>query len=587
MEKSLTDSLISGIPGVYFVLDQRLMLVRWNDEFARLTGFTGAAATSFRLLSQMVEEDQDVAKTAIDRTFSQGDGVFDARMKTVEGVRRFHFVLRRLCVDDGLCVAGSGHDISEHDPVTLALPVTESSTRVVLANSGLSVDFLRLAHELVGIGSYVLNLRTRTLYFSSEMSLLLGMGESPMDMPIEEYRRRFYAPESYAPTSQTGDAAYAAGKYLQMDAHIICADGRDIWVRTASVPRTDDEGDPVRVGMLRDITESKRAEDALRESETRFRSAFMTGAIAFVLVEETTGRLLEVNDHFLELYGWRREEVIGRTSLELGMWATPADRAALLAQLQTQDKVVNVEVHARSKHGDMFWVLYSVNRLNMQGSKLMLGAILDISARKEAERQVADYVKQLEGTLESTLQAVSAMVEMRDPYTAGHERRVGAIAADIAREMGWPEDRCHSLELIGLVHDIGKIAIPSEILVKPAKLEDIEFELVKTHAEKGYEILKNIRSQTPIGDIIRQHHERMDGSGYPQGLKGEEILMEARILAVADVLESMASHRPYRPALGVDAALKEIESGRGTKFDEVVADTILRMVRQKAYRLPQ
>jgi len=152
--------------------------------------------------------------------------------------------------------------------------------------------------------------------------------------------------------------------------------------------------------------------------------------------------------------------------------------------------------------------------------------------------------------------------------------------------MGWSEEKCRTLQLIGLVHDIGKMSIPAEILAKPGRLSKIEFELVKTHAEQGYQILKDFDFSLPIAEIIREHHERMDGSGYPQGLKGEETLLEARILAVADVLEAMASHRPYRAALGIEAALNDIESQRGSLFDPEVVDAMLRLFREKEYLLP-
>ena len=195
-------------------------------------------------------------------------------------------------------------------------------------------------------------------------------------------------------------------------------------------------------------------------------------------------------------------------------------------------------------------------------------------------------MKQLENAMHGTLQAVANVVEAHDPYTAGHERRVGIISADIAREMGWSEEKCNTLNLIGLVHDIGKMSIPAEILSKPGRLSAIEFQLVKTHAEEGYEILKDVEFPLPIAEIIREHHERMDGSGYPHGLKGEEALIESRILAVADVLEAIASHRPYRPSLGIDAAISEIESQRGSLFDPEVVDAMLRLFREKAYQLP-
>ncbi len=212
--------------------------------------------------------------------------------------------------------------------------------------------------------------------------------------------------------------------------------------------------------------------------------------------------------------------------------------------------------------------------------------LTDITEQKVAEEKITGYVKQLEATMQTTLQAVAKVVEAHDPYTAGHERRVGIIASDIAREMGWSEDKYNTLELVGLVHDIGKMSIPAEILTKPGKLSAIEFELVKTHAENGYQILKDVEFPLPIARIIREHHERMDGSGYPQGLKGENTLLESRILAVADVLESMASNRPYRPSKGLEEAIHEIESHRAQQFDPEVVDAMLRLFHEKGYQLP-
>ena len=226
------------------------------------------------------------------------------------------------------------------------------------------------------------------------------------------------------------------------------------------------------------------------------------------------------------------------------------------------------------------------NAIEIGGKKLFFSIIQDITEKKAGEQKIRDYVRQLEGAMKSTLQAVAKVMESHDPYTAGHDLRVGQIAADIAREMGWSEEKCNTLQLIGLVHDIGKMSIPSEILSKPGKLSAIEFELIKTHAENGYEILKDVEFPLPIAEIIREHHERMDGSGYPQGLKGEEILIESRIVAVADVLEAMASHRPYRAAFGIDAAISEIETNRGNLFDPEVVDAMLRLFREKDYHLP-
>lgn len=176
-------------------------------------------------------------------------------------------------------------------------------------------------------------------------------------------------------------------------------------------------------------------------------------------------------------------------------------------------------------------------------------------------------------------------LESRDPYTAGHQVRVADIARAIATEIGLDKEMIEGIRMAGVIHDIGKLSIPTEILTKPTKLTDLEFSLIKQHAQIGYEMLKNIESPWPLANIVLQHHERINGSGYPGNLKEDEILLESRILAVADVVEAMASHRPYRPSLGIEFALEEIEKNSGILYDALVADACLRLFREKGYQL--
>jgi len=176
-------------------------------------------------------------------------------------------------------------------------------------------------------------------------------------------------------------------------------------------------------------------------------------------------------------------------------------------------------------------------------------------------------------------------VEERDPYTAGHQRRVSDLARSIATEMGLPADQIDGIRMAATIHDLGKISVPAELLSMPRKLTDIEFSLIKTHSRSGYDILKDIEFPWPIARIILEHHERMNGSGYPQGLRGDNILIESRIISVADVVESMASHRPYRASLGIDAALEEIGKYSGILYDDNVVDACLRLFRDKGFQL--
>ena len=211
--------------------------------------------------------------------------------------------------------------------------------------------------------------------------------------------------------------------------------------------------------------------------------------------------------------------------------------------------------------------------------------LLTLAGKRDVEEQTRLYVEELQVALTQTVSVIRTLVELRDPYTAGHEQRVGDLAAAVGAELGFDERRQQGLRIAGYLHDVGKIAAPAELLSKPGRLSPAEFELIKEHAAIGYKILNNVDFPWPVALVALQHHERMDGSGYPQGLKGEQIAFKARIVAVADVAEAMSSHRPYRPAIGIDCALAEIERGKGTLFDADVVDACLRLFRQNGYKL--
>jgi len=215
----------------------------------------------------------------------------------------------------------------------------------------------------------------------------------------------------------------------------------------------------------------------------------------------------------------------------------------------------------------------------------IITVIRDITERKRSEEQLHQTLDSLKKAVGTTIQVLGTASEVRDPYTAGHQKRVADLARVIATEMGLSSDTIEGIRMAGSIHDIGKLSIPSEILVKPTEPTNIEFSLIKEHPQIGYEMLKDVESPWPLAQIVYQHHERMDGSGYPRNLKGDEILIEARIMAVADVVEAMASHRPYRPTLGIEVALEEIEKNKGILYDDAVADTCLKLFREKGYQL--
>ncbi len=337
--------------------------------------------------------------------------------------------------------------------------------------------------------------------------------------------------------------------------------------------------------IVRDITRRKHAEQRLAATERKFRGLVeQTIAGIFIVVD---GRLEYVNPRFAEIFGYDASELVGRNLLDT---AAPASRVPLADDLDrccgdAEASVVTGYVGVR-KDGTPVEIGMHVNRGEHEGRPALIGVMQNIGEKKHAEQKISEYIERLEKAMLGTIYAVSTMSELRDPYTTGHERRVGSLAAAIATELGLPADTVKGLEIIGNMHDIGKIYVPAEILSRPGKLTPAEFEIIKSHPQQGYEILKEVDFPWPVAQVILQHHERLDGSGYPAGLKGEAILPEARIISVADVVEAMSSHRPFRPGHGVEAALDEITKNRGRLYDEKVVDACLRLFREKGYTLP-
>ncbi len=326
-------------------------------------------------------------------------------------------------------------------------------------------------------------------------------------------------------------------------------------------------------GISRDITQFKKAEKAIEDSSKRYRLLFERN-LAGVFRASLNGILLECNDAFANILGYSSaKEIIGTSVLKF--YLKEEDRKILIHLLSQFGSLKNFELSLKKKDGSPVWVLENVSFVEESGEKVLEGALIDISERKNMEEHLKQSVEKLKKIAEGIIEAMSKAIELRDPHTAGHERRVGKLAKAIAEEMGLDREKVQEIYLTGLIHDIGKLYVPAEILTKPGALSEIEFKLIKVHPEMGYKILEKIEFSFPISKIILQHHERLDGSGYPLGLKNDEICEEAKILAVADVIESMVSHRPYRAALGLKEALKEVKQNSGKLYDPKVVKAAL------------
>ncbi len=321
--------------------------------------------------------------------------------------------------------------------------------------------------------------------------------------------------------------------------------------------------------------ENARLFTSLRCSEEQFRSVAESAADA-IIIGDDEGKIVFWNEAAQDIFGYAAEEVIGRS---IAILMPERFRKTFSERIELQRKTGAVSTAKKRvvrpglrKDGNEFPAEISYAGWKVGDKKFYAAVIRDITERIAAEEVLRESYERLQRTMEGIIEALEAAIELRDPYTAGHQLRVAKLAVAIAEEMGIPADQISGLRYACLVHDIGKLAVPAEILSKPSSLTDTEFALIKLHPQQAYDILKEIDFPWPVADIVLQHHERLDGSGYPQGLKGDEIMLEARILAVADIVEAISSHRPYRPALGIEVALSEIKEKRGTLYDPEVVD---------------
>jgi PAS domain S-box-containing protein len=339
------------------------------------------------------------------------------------------------------------------------------------------------------------------------------------------------------------------------------------------------------ITVMRDVTTRKRAEEALRESEEELEAIFNEVRDGIILLD-LTGKIIKINKRVTEVTGYTEKYIVGKRFNFFKNFhpssiakMTAAFIKAAAGQLVTPFEVIGYTKTGEKRVGEIYGSLLK----KKDKSVGVLVVMTDITDRKQAEEELRESFERLRGSLESTVRALASTVEMRDSYTAGHQRRMADLACAIAEEMGLPDEQIQGIHFAGLIHDIGKINIPSEILNRPGKLTAIENAFFKDHPQAGYGVLKTVEFPWPVAQTVLQHHERMDGSGYPQGLSGAEIILEARVLSVADAVEAMASHRPYRPAHGIEKALEEISQYKGTRYDPEVVNACLRLF-EKGFR---
>ena len=448
----------------------------------------------------------------------------------------------------------------------------------------------RLLSEHMAEGLFLLDMNLKITYISPSVEKIRGFTPlEAMEMPLEKH----ITPESLKlalevfseelPKVESGPN-YNPIPMLELEYY--CKDGTTAWAENKFSIIRDSSGNPLSIlGEIHDITDRRRAEEALRESEAQYR----------LLSEHTTDTvwLMDMNlkptyqsPSAEKLRGYTPQEVldlplekqVAPDSLRLALKVFSEELPKMNAD-PGYNPVIKLDIEYFRKDGTTVWAESNFSLIRDPSGKpiSILAEARDITERKLSEEKLEKSYESLKKTFNDAINTMVKIMEMRDPYTAGHQQKVTALATAIAREMELVDTRIDQLKMAAIIHDIGKIYIPSDILSKPGKLSDIEFRLIKTHSRNGYDIVKGMDFPSSAAEAILQHHERLDGSGYPNNLKDDDITLEAKILAVADVVEAMSSHRPYRPALGIDKALEEISKNKGKLYDPDVADVCLKL----------
>ncbi|HCL90553.1 MAG TPA: hypothetical protein DHW70_04455 [Candidatus Atribacteria bacterium] len=340
--------------------------------------------------------------------------------------------------------------------------------------------------------------------------------------------------------------------------------------------------------ILREINNPQKATKRLFEIKGNYEKICSIIPNALIIADEK-GKIIFWNKAAEKIFGYTSEEALNNDLFDI---LIPSEYHQFFKEGFNRFKDTGEgpiigkpsEFIAKKKNGNNFPIEITLSAIEVDKKWHSVAIIRDISERKRIEKSLIRTHQKLEGMLNNAVNTLVKIIELRDSYTSGHQKRVSELAVAIARKMELNEKEVKLIKIAALVHDIGKAGIPSEILNKPSKLTELEFNLIQAHPQAGYNILKEVNFPWPVEEIILQHHERIDGSGYPRRLKDDEIMVEARIIAVADVVDAMSSHRPYRPALGIKKALEEISQNRDILYDPKVADTCLKLFRKKKFK---
>jgi len=524
--------------------------------------------------------------------------------------------------------------------IAFALHSIELEERRQRAEESLRESERRLeeAQAMGRIGDWKFDVDSQKITWSDQVFKLYER-DPGLGAPTPEEEATYYSPEQARILREYARRSIETGEEFEYDLEVKLSSGRTGCFSACMHPIKDESGRVVELfGTVQDVTERKLAEEqvrrhlerieALREIDRAITSTLDLTEVLDTILEElervipyhsagiflfsegiarlTAGRGFPDMERVLQISFPVEEDPLTCELLQgkhplvladaqaderfLARGGTEYVRSWIGVPLIASGRVVGFLAVDHREPGfydkesaEMAQAFASQVTIAIENARLYEEAQRELAERKRAEEELRQSFEKLRRALEGTVTTLVSVIEMRDPYTAGHQRRVTQLTCAIARDMGLPEEQIEGLRMAGLIHDIGKITIPAEILSNPGRLNDFQWGMIRAHPQIGYEILKTVEFPWPVAQIVLQHHERVDGSGYPQGLSDGDILMKARILAVADVVEAMASHRPYRPPRGLDKALEEISQNRGVLYDPEVVDVCLKLFTEKEF----
>ena len=614
-QQGLAD-IIESLPDATMVIDKAGKIMFWNREMAKMTGFSSQEmvgkgnyeyALAFYSIRRPILVDMIIDPSVhfdVEYVYIQKDGDILTTETKIGKLRGKEKVLW-----------GRAAPLHDHQGQVIgAIETVRDVTERKQGEEQLRDSQRQLADIIESLpdATGVVDRDGKILFWNRAMveltgypaEAMVGKGNYEFAIPFYGYRRPVLLNYILDPTTninQEYSYIHSADNVWYIEAKTDKLRGKEAFIWARATPLYDQEGNVVgAIETVRDVTARKLMEEQLRDSQRQLADIIESLPDATFVIDKT-GTILQWNQEMVKLTGYSAQAMVGKGNHEYSLPFYQGVRRPMIVDmiinpdLDLSDKYVNLH-----REGDVLVVEDNIAYPRGE-EKVMWGraaplydsegqvvgaiqTIRDFTERKRAEEEIQRSHEQLEQVFDGTVHALAITTEKRDFYTSGHQQRVAALAVMIAREMGLDEHTIHHLHIAASLHDIGKLYIPMDILSQPNRLNDIQRLLVMNHSEAGYDMVKNIPFEGPIAQIIEQHHERMDGSGYPLALKGTDILLEARILAVADTVEAMAASRPYRPALGVDKALEEIQTNAGKLYDPAVVEVCVKILQENRFQ---